>query len=638
MATTDGYTLSLKSFAAGLKPEQILWVDEWSSKHAYIPRENGSEAGKYNLNRTPYARDVLRALSPQHPAKRVVVMGASQLLKTQVFLNWLMANIDAQPANFLALMPSGNLATRLSNRISNTIKTTARVVDKVAKPRSRDARNTLDTKEFDGGTLYITTAGSAKNLAEIPARYVYGDEVDRWETSVEGEGDPIKLVEARTSTYGKKAKIYYSSSPTIEGQSKIKELYDRGTRHVYEVPCPHCGEYHTLMQENMKWTAAALTVKKAWFVCQECGGEIHEQHKTAMLKSGRYVQTNFDEWDGETWSYHISALNAPLGWVSWADLAGEYLQAQELVKKNDFEALQVYTNTRLALTYNAGASATTSDKLKLRAEDYRLRLVSAKALVLTCAVDVQGDRLEAMIVGWGRDGECWVVDYHVVAGSPVDHDTWKALDKYISTPVLHVNGGEVKIQATLIDTGGNATQDVYNYVRGKKRFNVLAIKGASTRGKPVIATRPALVDLRVNGKVDKKGVELWSIGSDTAKQYLWERWHLTDGAGAMHFSKDLSDSFFKGLTSELRTVVYRKGKAVVDWQPVKGVRNEPLDLSVYNLAAAYYLGLHKYSESDWAGKEFDAYPVSEKTKNETDWTKLGEDYVTIDASSYWKTQ
>lgn len=596
MATADGYTIALKAFAAGLRPEETLWVDEWSEKHAYIPRENASEPGKYNLDRTPYAREILRALSPNHPARRVVLMGASQLLKTQVALNWLMACIDVQPANFLALMPGGNLAERLSLRVANTIKITQKVVDKVAKPRSRDARNTLGVKEFDGGTLFITTAGSAKNLREIPARYLYGDEIDDWEVNIKGQGDPIKLAETRLSTYGKRAKIYYSSTPVSMESSKILKLYMQGTQHIFEVPCPHCGHYHQLEQDNLKYTAEDTRILDAWMICPACKCEMREAHKTKMILNGRWRSQSAG--DGETYSYHISALNAPVGWVSWATLAGEWLEAQEQAKNNDYDGLQAYTNTRLALPYNAGTSATTGEALRNRAEDYQLRTIPDGGYVLTCAVDVHGNRLEVQVMAWGRRGEAWVSDYQTIEGSPVEQSTWDALDDYLNTPMQHINGGDIKIDACFIDSGYSQS-DVFNFTRTKKRRGIVAIKGHNVANKPILSTRPSKIDINKKGVTEKKGVELWTIGTDTAKQYLWERWHLASGAGAIHFSKDLPADYFDGLTAEKRTVVYNKGRKVVKWNRPSGAYNEPLDLTVYNLAAAHYLGLHKKTDTQW---------------------------------------
>lgn len=44
---------------------------------------------------------------------------------------------------------------------------------------------------------------------------------------------------------------------------------------------------------------------------------------------------------------------------------------------------------------------------------------------------------------------------------------------------------------------------------------------------------------------------------------------------------------------------YVKGKPVTEWIKGKSERNEALDLMVYCLAMAHYLGLDRYKERDW---------------------------------------
>jgi phage terminase large subunit GpA-like protein len=151
----DGGIAYLAGFGKGIAPDPDLWVDEWSDQYMRIPRGNGAEPGKYRTSRTPYAREPMRCLSPGHPARRVVAMVASQLLKTQVGINWLSASIHQAPGNMLVLLPSMGLAKRVSGRFGKTIDEVPELRERVAPPRSRDARNTIDTKEFNGGTLYI---------------------------------------------------------------------------------------------------------------------------------------------------------------------------------------------------------------------------------------------------------------------------------------------------------------------------------------------------------------------------------------------------------------------------------------------------------------------------------------------------
>lgn len=595
MPIADAWVAVAEGFSLGIKPDPDLWIDEWADQFMIIPQGNGAEHGPYRTSRTPFAREVMRVLSPAHPARRVVAMVASQLLKTQVGINWLGASIHQAPGNMLVLLPSLNLAKRVSGRLGKTIDAVPELRERVAPVRSRDSRNTIDTKEFSGGTLYITTAGSAANLAEIPARYVYGDEVDRWEVSVDQEGDPVELAETRTSTYGRNAKIYYTSSPTIEKASRIQTLYLAGDQRCYEVPCPHCGEFQSLVWEGL-WFAQDLS--SAAYVCQACGTHIEESAKTEFLAKGRWRAQAAG--DGETVSFTLSALYAPLGWVSWLALAKQYTKAKDAYEKGDPEPMQVFYNTRLAKCWDDIKERTTPEELQARAEPYLLRTVPDGVLVITAAVDTQDDRLELKIQGWGEGLERWVIDYQVIHGDPATSAPWESLDEILQTPLRRSNGVNMTIRAVAIDSGGHHTQDVYEFTRQRKYRMVFAVKGSSKPGRPVVSAQPSKVDVSRRGRVEKRGAELWTVGTDTAKDWLHSRWKIAEGPGGIHFSTDLPPDFYQQICSERRLIRYVKGFARTEWVKAKADRNEALDLSVYNLAAAQRLGLHKWRQNDWA--------------------------------------
>lgn len=592
-AVADGFLVYLAGFGRGIEPDPDLWVDEWSDRHMMIPKKSGAaRPGPYRTDHTPFAREVMRCLSPAHPCRRVIVMGASQLMKTQVGLNWLCASVHQAPANILVLLPTLGISKRVSTRIAATIDAVPELRERVAEPRSRDARNTVDTKEFDGGTMYITTAGSASNLAEIPARYIYGDEVDRWDINVDAEGDPVELAEARASTFEFNAKIYFSSSPTLQSLSRIDALYREGDQRRYHVPCPHCGHRHELVWENVR---ADQELTAAWLVCPECGAEIHDQHKSELLAGGEWVATGSG--DGRTVSFHISALYAPSGSVSLLSLMRQYTKAKAAKERGDDEPMQVFYNTRLAKCWNPTEETFKADALKARAEDYPLRSIPAAVLVLTAAVDVQANRLEVTVMGWTEGLERWVIDHSVLWGSPAEDAVWRDLDGVLSGTFPHPSGFPLRIVAMCVDSGGHHTQEVYNYTR--RRRGVLAIKGASRPGRPILANKPSKMDVNWRGKAEKSGAELWFVGTDSAKNWLASRWTLDSGPGAIHFSKDLPDEFFAQLTAERRQTRYRHGHKIEEWVKNKADRNEALDLQVYNLAAAYWLGLHKKRPHDW---------------------------------------
>ena len=610
MNLADGHAAILQAVQQALTPDPALNLDKWSEQHVTIPK-GSAFSGPYRIAHTPYARRVLQCLSPNNPAGRVVVRAASQMLKTQVFINAAMGWIDGAPANILALEPTDKLAKRLSARVSKAIDSCAAIRDKVAKPRSRDARNTIDCKEFDGGALYITTAGAAANLAEIPARYVFADEVDRMEMSVNNEGDPVELAEARTTTYEGISKAYHVSSPTLAGVSKIDAMFDQGTQEHYHVPCPHCGHLHELVQDNFNYDYDADTdrVDRAWFVCPECGAEIEEHHKLTMLPdvggggNAKWVATS--PGDGETVSFHLNAFYAPVGSISWVKLARQHARAVARARKGDDSSLQVYRNTRLAESHDNSQSTTTADALIARAPDVPSRVIPEWGLVLTMAVDVQDNRLEAQVEAWGPEMQHAVIHHEVIDGDPADTPSkagsvWHRLDVLRATPFEHASGARpIPVSAYGIDSGGHHTQDVYNYGAPRRRNGCVIIKGASKRNRPIISSVPSRVDIEWHGERTEGGAELWLVGTDVAKDHLHNRLHLTEGAGAYIMPKWLPREWFEGLLAERKRVRYVKGYAVVDWYKNPGDRNEPLDLAVYNLAIAHKLGLHRYSQRDW---------------------------------------
>lgn len=594
----DGAEQYRSAYLRGLQPDPELWIDEWADEYMRIPRDTGAaEPGPYRTDRTPYAREPMRCLSPSHPAKRVVTRVASQMMKTQIALNWIGGCIHMAPANILMLLPSLGLAKRVSGRVDKTIKATPVLRDRVAGSRSRDSRNTLDTKEFEGGTLFATTAGSAANLAEVSARFIYGDEVDRWDVDVDNEGDPIELAETRGTTFGRNAKFYFSSSPTIKGVSRIEDLFQQGDQRHYYVPCPHCGEHQVLEWTNLKW---ADDFSWAGYLCCNpgCGALIEEHHKGQMLANGEWRA--HAEGDGETVSFTLSALYMPPGWLAWVDLAKQYVKAQLAAARGDLEPMQVFYNTRLAQVWDSAQEMTKASELKARAEEYRLGSVPTGALILTAAVDTQGDRLELLVIGWGEGMERWVIDHQVIQGNPADERTWAALDERLKTRYRHSSGVELAICATAVDSGGHHTDEVYQFCRLRRWRNVFAIKGASKPGRPVIAQRPSKVDVTWRGTTEKQGAELWMIGTDTAKDWIYNRYPLLDGPGALHFSIDLADDFYDQCVAERKITRYVKGHKRIEWVKGKADRNEGLDLLVYNLAMAHYLGLHRNKEAEWS--------------------------------------
>lgn len=610
MNLADGYDLAVRAAIEAARPDPELMCDRWAEEFMVLPK-SGPAPGPFRFDRSYPARRVHQVLSPVHPCKRVVARVASQMFKTQSALNWIAALIHRRPRNILALQPTDNLVKRFSARVSTMIRNVPELRSRVAAAKSRDARNTTQAKDFLGdATLYMNTAGSAANLAEVSAPYIYVDEIDRLQMDVDGEGDPIELAEARATQYANDCKFYYTSSPSEVGYSKIDTLYEMGTQEEYFVPCPHCGELQSLVLDNFKFERDEDTgyMTKAWFVCPHNGCIIEEHHKTSMLMDevaggqARWIATA--KGDGETVSFTLSAFYMPIGAITWLSLARQYARAKDRLKRGDHEAMQVFYNTRLGLSYKNTEASTTAKDLRNRAEPYPPRVLPDAALVVTAAVDTQDDRLEVQIEAWGPGMEHWTLDYQVLPGSPTESpdvpgSVWQQLDALRRTPLLHASGTPIMMSAYGIDSGGHNTQDVYNYGTSRKPLNCVVLRGSPKPSQPIINRSPSKVDIDWGGKKVEGGVELWHVGTDVAKDWLHNRKQLADGPGAHHFHDKLPAEWFDMMVVEQPRTEWRKGVAVRKWIKPNGARNEAWDVSVYNLAIAHKLGLHNWSPLDW---------------------------------------
>lgn len=610
MNLTDGYELVVRAAMEAARPDPELRVDEWAEEFMILPK-SGPQPGPFRFDRSPPARRVHQVLSPGHPCKRVVAKVASQMFKTQTALNWIGALVHRRPRNILALEPTDTLVKRFSARVSTMIRNVPVLSERVAAAKSRDSRNTVQAKDFLGdATLYMNTAGSAANLAEVSAPYIYVDEIDRLELNVDDEGDPVELAEARATQYANDCKFFYTSSPSYEGTSKIDDLFAMGTQEHYHVPCPHCDHLHELVLGNFRFERDPDTgyMDRAWFVCPECGCDIDEHHKTTMLPDvdmggkARWVATS--PGDGETISVTLSAFYMPIGAITWLSLARQYARAKDRLARGDHEGMKAFYNTRLALSYKNTEATTTAKQLQDRAEPIPARVIPDEALVVTMATDTQDTRLEVQIEAWGPGMQHFVLDYIVLPGLPSESpeqpgSVWARLDEIRRTPLLHASGRAIMISADSIDAGGHHTQDVYNYGAARAHLGCTVLGGSPRPNRPIISNAPSKVDIDWGGTKRPGGVERWMVGTDVAKDYLFSRFHLTDGPGAMRFHDKLPTEWFAGLVVEQPRTRYVKGRAVREWVKPNGARNEPLDLSVYNLATAYRLGLHKWSALDW---------------------------------------
>jgi len=617
-------------FAEFMRPPANVTVSQWADKNRMLSGKASSEPGPWRTDRTPYLRQIMDDLSARSTVQEVVVMFAAQLGKSETGNNWLGYIIDNEPGPVMIVQPTTDMAKRFSRqRITPMLEETPALRRKVRENRSRDDANTTLMKDFAGGVLVVSGANSAASLRSMPVRYLFLDEIDAYPLDVDGEGDPVALAEKRTSTFARK-KVLKVSTPTTKDFSRIESAYLQSNACTFHVACPHCGEHQALVwgsttPHGLRWDRAedgSPLLGTVRYVCQHNGCEIREHEKPSMLASGYWQAGRDSARPGRMTGYHLNALYAPLGWVSWADLVQQFTEASTVAKNGDISKLKTFTNTVLAETWEEQGDRTNTHDLIKRAPDLPLRQVHWGMFVCTMGVDTQGDRLEAYVWAWGRGMERQLVDRQIIYGDPglpegEPGSPWSALTEYRRTPIQHVSGRTVVISATAVDSGGHHTQAVYEYARRHQHMHVLAVKGMSVSGKAILG-KPSEQDVNWRGQKVKRGVKLWPIGTDTAKAEIYGRLRNTEpGPGYVHISKNHHPDVFEQITSERLVTRYVKGHARLDWVKPAGKRNEALDCAVYALGCAHYLGIERWRESDWARLEsqvqgrdlFDAPPV-----------------------------
>jgi phage terminase large subunit GpA-like protein len=570
----DGAQELSQAWRDGLLPDPALTVSEWADRHRVLSPRASAEPGRYRTDRTPYMRAIIDALSPTHPARRVVVMKSAQIGFTEGGNNWIGYVIHHAPGPMLAVQPTVELAKRFSRqRIDPLIAESPTLRERVKPARSRDAGNTVLSKEFPAGLLVITGANSAVGLRSMPARYLFLDEVDAYPPSADEEGDPVALAEARTRTFSWRSKVLLGSTPTIHGLSRIEREYEASDQRRYFVPCPHCGEMQWLKFERLRWDKGKP--ETAHYTCGSCEGRIEEHHKTAMLAAGEWRLTSEPQ-DPGTIGFHISALYSPVGWLSWETIARLWEAA------TTDEARRSFKNSVLGETWVETGEAPDWQRLYERREAWQIGTVPRGGLFLTAGADVQKDRIEVDVWAWGRGLESWLVDHIVVEGGPEQAETWDDLTGLLDRTWLHAHGTRLGIAKLAIDTGYEAPA-VYAWSRRVGHAQVAPIKGVEgfNRAAPVIG--PTHVDVTEGGKKLRRGAR--------------------SPAGYVHLPRGAEAEWVKQLVAEqLVTVKTKRGFTRLEWQKLRE-RNEALDCRVYARAAAWIAGADRWTEAMWRDLE-----------------------------------
>jgi phage terminase large subunit GpA-like protein len=563
----------LAGLTAAWAPPPKLTISQWADAKRVLSPEASAARGRWRTERTPYLREIMDAVSDPE-VERVIVMSSSQVGKTEVVLNVIGYHMDVAPCPMLLVYPTEGTAEDFSKeRLAPMLRDTPCLAE-IVRDKRRDSNNTILKKIFPGGHLTLVGANAPAGLASKPIKIVLCDEVDRFEDSAGDEGDPVSLAEKRTLTFWDR-KIVLVSTPAVKGRSRIETEFLASDQRRYFVPCPHCAEMIRFMWGCVEWPKGKP--EEAYYICDQCGSVIMDADLPEMLAAGEWRPTWQENPETpapprpSVRGFHLNEMYAPWANSSFGYIAGNHVKAV----REGAKSLQVWVNTSLGETWEEEGEKVDWQVLHGRREEWN-STVPQGAAVLIAGVDVQKDRLEVEIVGWGIDHESWSVDYQVFFGNPEQGEVWEQLDRALLGTYPHESGNVLSVAAAGVDTGYK-TQQVHDFCRARWSRHVYALKGMPGAGRPLI-TRPA--------KPKPGKCPLFTVGTDTAKDSLYSRLGLpAAGPGYCHFPMERTEEYFRQLTVERQVTKYNKGHAVRVWMKPDGARNEALDCRVYATAA-----------------------------------------------------
>lgn len=538
-------------------------MSKWAEERRVIDR--GARKGRWSNELTPYLVEIMDCYTDP-TIREIIFQKSSQVAGSELIMNCIGYDIEIDPTDMAYVAETEDKARAWAMESFDATVNATPILQRLVKTGDED--NNQRVKRFTGGQLIIAWASSPSQLSSRPLQKLFFDEKAAYK--VTKEGDAVKLGEARTKTYAGYEKVLKVSSPrSLDDSADIAHDYARGDQREYYVPCPSCDFMQTLKWANVKWESNEPDT--AYMVCEGCGVMLENDDLPEMLMAGKWIA--HAPFNGIA-SFKINQLYSLLmGQRSWAQMVADFLEAKKFKS-----TLQVWTNTALGESWKPEERIDYAD-LSLQKEDYESQ-VPVGVLVLTAGVDVQGDRLECEIVGWGRDHESWSIDYRILNGDPSQSEVWEQLSDHLTAEFQGENGKVFRVQCACIDSGFHTNQ-VYRFCKANAGRRWFAVKGMGEPHRPLIS--------KATWAGQNPKVRLFPVGTNAAKDEIFSFLQVAEpGPGFCHFPHrpEYDDAYLKQLCSEKKTARHRMGREFHVYEKVSmGVRNEALDLRVYATAA-----------------------------------------------------
>lgn len=599
-----------------IRPKPKLTPLEWGEQKRVFTKE-GKES-RWRSEATPWAREILWALSDECPHQRVIAPKGTQLGFTELGLIRIGQGCEAGQSS-LVIEPTDGVAKKLVKTKFRPMVQTTPVLRALFPGRSSDTSLHFSSPSVD---VMFGGSNSASNFAMASVPFVLADELDRWAAELDDEGDTISLAENRIAEYGFLGKMFVPSSPTVEDGPVWKEWLQSDQR-VFKCPCPVCGVKQQWLWDNMDWPGretpeADVAGVLLYCTAPGCGVGSPEAAWKGAWQSGEWVATNPKPVRKDTIGYQLSTLYARFGQRTWANLAQKYEAA---VKSGQESKLRVFWNTILGLPWKVTEDAIGADELRARLEPDLLDGVCPEdCLLVTAGLDYQKTWVEAWVWGWTRKMRRWPIAKVVIERRTKDGvlRASSAIADDLKREVLenlwpHAKGGFLRVEMALHDSADHPSL-VFDVLEHLSTSTNIASMGLPGWNESQPARPPKIRDVKQNGKVVAVGRKVMNIHTASAKAEFYEDLRRkpedADGERFVHLPGWLEEpGLLEGLVAE---EVRKNTRKKPYWHKVFE-RNEPLDCAIMARVAHWQLKAHRWAEAEWQKRELMVMAPGDRT-------------------------
>ena len=637
----SGGLLVAEALKALLAPPPVN-VADYAAGHRWLANEGGGYVGRWNHAEAPYLMAPMDELGNLE-IRTIAVVGPGQSGKSEIARNWVFASAEADPADFLWYSSSEPLVT-------SEVKTHfVRMEDNHLSLRQKLRGASLSYRRY-GPMKVEFLPGIMSNFTSKSAPRIVADEFDAIAKAIPSA---LELLNVRRQTFGTRSKVLALCHPDLAPSTEekdwnagIMEIYRKSDQRKWYWPCPECGAWSSPNPTAVRVMTLHYDVnasdddilENARLLCPVNGCLIEDGQRKAMNLEGKWIGAGQQiEQDGtvtgelikrDTAGFWITGLMSPfmIGGIGGLAVSLANAERKYLIDGDRKAMAEVFSKRAgVPLTKDRKAQTIDANVVAERCESMMMGEVQNGVRFITAFADVQRNRFEVLVRGWGEKGESWVIDYQKIeadtAVSPIDWDRLIAFMAETVWPLADGSGRGMKARLVGFDSGGEAgvTMQAYDAWRrartgrklrrlgkidGRDCWSVIPTKGASGANAPrlqVIYPDTQRSDKYAGARGD---IPLAMFAPNSFKDDLMAQLNRAEaGPWAVHFPKALRKEAAPGQATPVQPFFVGMVEAENRMPNGKWVRatpkipNEPMDLMVGNHALAHLTGLTRIS---WA--------------------------------------